>query len=60
MTNYEKIKNLSVEKMAGLMAHIGNYPCLFCADKAGCCSKGAAAVECYNGLKEWLKSEVEE
>lgn len=58
MTNYEKIKNMSVEEMTGLMAHIANYPCLFCADKAGCCSKGDV-IKCYNGLKKWLESEVE-
>lgn len=58
MTKFENFKNMSVEEMAGLMAHIANYPCLFCADKAGCCSKGDV-IKCYNGLKKWLESEVE-
>lgn len=62
MTNYEKIKNMSVEEMAVAIADgVSSDPCDYC--KANLC--GCHGNECYNLadneiIQNWLESEVEE
>lgn len=53
ISNYERIKNMSVEEIAHLIAH--NYRCRKCAYHNKCCNG-----ECENGIKEWLNSEVDD
>lgn len=53
MTNYKKIKNMSVEEMAEFMMdidYIGECP----LPKERC--NGRSCIEC---IKQWLESEVE-
>ena len=50
-TNYDRIRNMSVEEMANLICH--NYRCRKCA-YTKCCNG-----ECEIGIKEWLESEVD-
>ena len=52
MTNYEKIKNLSVEEMARFMDIHNIYPCRHCI---GCENSSS----CEQGIKKWLESEAE-
>ena len=60
MTNYEYIKNMTVEEMATLINRIGYFPCEYCeytdspGDSPGCGTK------CAEGIKNFLESEVEE
>ena len=55
MTNYEKIKNMSIEEMAGFLAY----------ERRGACAK-VSAYKCYHRddcticFRKWLESEVEE
>ena len=52
MTNYEKIKNMTVDEMAELL---NNKDCDQCAYKGDECG-----YDCLIGVKEWLQSESEE
>ena len=54
MTNYEKIKAMSVEEMAECFADIISTECIYC-NKILCSGKS-----CKKCIKERLKSEVEE
>lgn len=53
MTNFEKIKQMSVEEMIMLICH--NYKCRKCVQY----HRQECDGYCYNGIKEWLESEVE-
>lgn len=56
MTNYERIKNMSVEEMAQFICGIyDDYVCTY--DKIVC----GNIIPNYDegGIKEWLESEVE-
>ena len=57
MTNYEKIKAMSVEEMAkGILDHIN---CIKCpADDE--CEKEIVGKSCIDTMKEWLLQEAEE
>ena len=62
MINFEKIKNMSLEKMANT---IGNaiLDCAFCPICNFCdrvIGGDARSVNCIKVWMEWLKSEVEE
>lgn len=63
MTNYEKIKGMSVEELAELIAS-GEWSaiCPFCKyyGTENCCveNKGASK-NCADGIKEWLESECD-
>lgn len=54
-TNYDKIRNMSIDEMAGFLAY----------EKRGACT-GVSAYECYHCkdcticFRKWLESEVEE
>ena len=54
MTNFEKIKAMSVEEMAEL---IDDAPCNFCNYRQKGFSK--CPQKCEEGIKEWLESEEE-
>lgn len=56
MTNYDRIKAMSIEKMATFLKDIYNCPCKFCGlyDDADCAGK------CEQGHIKWLKQEVSE
>ena len=51
MTNYEKIKNMSVEEMAEFF----KGECNFCALHGKCRDFNS----CHEGHKQWLESEAE-
>lgn len=53
MTNYEKIKSMSINEMATL---ISAPPCEICDYKGTDCS----GVSCNLSVKKWLESEAEE
>lgn len=65
-TNYDRIRNMSVEEMAKALnkRSIGNVDCeKFCAyTKDGRCNKfeNDGKGSCVDGIKLWLESEVEE
>ena len=58
MTNYEKIKSMSIDKMAGFLLNFD--PCNVCpsSDEDGYCTY--EPFDCIFGLKDWLKAESEE
>lgn len=62
MTNYEQIKNMSVEEMATVIAHgISCDPCEYCE----ACAYECYGDECHNledseVIQKWLEREVEE
>lgn len=57
MTQYEKIKAMSIEEMAELL-DFGECNCCVYYNKHGVSSCGAH--ECIEGVMKWLESEVEE
>ena len=56
MTNYERIKNMSVEKMAKELNKMST--CDFCHYNKKC-GQGYPDRECADGIRLWLESEVE-
>lgn len=60
MTNYEKIKNMSVEEMAEWLENILEGECRLCGcDEAENCEM-CLLTFCLAHRKLWLESEVEE
>ena len=59
MTNYEKIKSMSFDEMAGFLLNFD--PCNVCpsSDEDGYCTYGPP-FDCIAALKNWLKAESEE
>ena len=58
MTNYEKIKAMSVEEMADFLIE---DPIPFCENYGGLeCIYGWHESDCRGHAKQWLESEVEE
>lgn len=55
MTNYERIKKMSVEEMAGLLD--GN--CCYCSYREEKCIHNDD-MHCVSGTVKWLNSEVTE
>lgn len=58
MTNYERIKTMSIDEVARLIERIGTNPCkyckgLFCANKSGTPDNA-----CELGAKAWLESKA--
>lgn len=64
MTNYEWIKNMSVEKMAEFITTATNgceYGCFYCKNYVdGECVKDGYLHDYVKGCIEWLNTEVEE
>ena len=54
-TNYEKIKNMTVEEMAKFLADFPEQSCTLC----GKWNKGCY-LECDKYIKQWLQLESEE
>lgn len=55
MTNYKRIKQMSVEEMADFLNYTDCcYMCVFCDQLC------KVDEECREGISEWLKREVEE
>lgn len=57
LTNFERIKAMTVEEMAKLLAEIGYDGCTFCPAKVLC---EEMVLSCENIIKLWLESEVQE
>ena len=56
MTNFEYIKNMTVEEIATLINRIGYFPCECCeyTDSTACGTK------CVEGIKKFLESEMKQ
>ena len=59
MTNFERIKNMSVEEMAKLIDRIGNVPCECCSDKT-CTGDSTKPQRCRDSIKKYLEEEVKD
>ena len=60
MTNCERIKNMSVEEMAELLAK-RELSCMpFCIQCKNCNQNTFSYPLCIKGIGQWLESEVEE
>lgn len=59
ITNYERIKQMSVEELARFINTVENSPCYACMDK-GCNGDSSNANKCVDGIKKWLESEAAE
>lgn len=57
MTNYERIKNMSVEEMADAIINTTDT-CELCV-RSNCVSCVNAEGGCTDYIKQWLESEVE-
>ena len=60
MTNYERIKAMSIEEMAEFIDYCENVPCQCCNYTGNLCGEVIDAEMCKNEISEWLNSEVEE
>ena len=58
MTNYEKIKNMSIEEMAE--SSIPFFGCPYYTPYVGCIMGEKFNDDCIKCTKAWLESEVEE
>ncbi len=57
-TNYDRIRNMSVEEMAKLLAQ-RNFSCMrFCKNCESCNQNTFCYPFCIDGIKKWLESEV--
>ena len=56
MTNYERIKAMSVEEMAEFLDDAIDKECFCCVYK----HKNCYNIDCKTGYTEWLESEVTE
>lgn len=54
-TNYDRIKSMSVEKMAEHLSD--HWSCVDCAFEKDCDDN---YISCHKNIKQWLESEVEE
>lgn len=57
MTNYEKIKGMSVEELTEFLDEYFGQICM-AVDNCGCCPLNREGEECAN-IKEWLESECD-
>lgn len=57
MTNYEKIKNMSVEKMAKEIFDKVEEKCEYCSQRK--CSPITAEQDCIDGIIDWLQTTVD-
>lgn len=56
MTNYEKMKNMSVTEMTAFITKLAFFPCELCEREhnASCTHE-----DCFNIHKQWLEQEVD-
>jgi hypothetical protein len=61
MTNYDRIKSMSVDEMAEFMAKLDDCEkyCAFTKDEK-CNATGTEPFVCVKGCKQWLLQEVSE
>jgi hypothetical protein len=57
-TNYERIRNMSVEELAGFMNEWAQDSPPFCCDISA--ANGLCDYRCFNCAKQWLEMEVTE
>lgn len=57
MTNYERIKAMSVQEMAAKILGGSRYCCLHCVYMEECLTN--IKFTCKSGIIQWLNSEVE-
>ena len=55
MTNYDRIKSMSVEEMAEYLSD--HWSCVDCAFEKDCDDN---YISCHKNIKQWLEQEVEE
>lgn len=55
-TNYQKIKSMSLDEMAELLAYMECDTCCVYGDKTDCLE----GSDCFTGIKQWLQEESEE
>ena len=60
MTNYERIKAMSVQEMAKLLSNENDCERYCAFTKNGKCNDFGRLNECKKGVELWLNSEVEE
>lgn len=61
MTNYERIKQMSIEEMAVMLAdEIPHGDCHDCNLECAICERDKFQDCCINAFYKWLESEVEE
>ena len=60
MTNYEKIKSLSLDKMAEFLVDNVEMPCEMCPCNVDDYKCTGSNYDCKKTLKKWLKAESEE
>ena len=58
MTNYEKIKSMSIKKMAKFLIDFNPCEVCYCSDEDGYCAY--EPFDCKDALKDWLKAESNE
>ena len=58
MTNYERIKNMSIEEMAQFINRTEAVPCCSCNYTGHSCGNGSEPEICISEIKKYLESEV--
>lgn len=58
MTNYDRIKQMSVEEMAEYLSD--HWSCIGCAFEKVCDDNLYRYINCHKNIKQWLEQEVEE
>ena len=58
MTNYERIKNMSIEEMAQFINYIEGVTCWCCNYTGHSCGNGNEPEICVSEIKKYLESEV--
>ena len=56
MTNYERIKSMTIEEITELIAR-SDFSCDYCVVKSG---MNCGNISCDDGVRAYLESEVEE
>lgn len=56
MTNYERIKAMTVEEMANFLENEMIADCSYCSEKNNCTKKSIPEAECLKGRRQWLSN----
>lgn len=64
MTNYEKIKNMSIEEMVVMFDEIRHFGCYYCyfhyeRERKGLDRQCPYTTDCVEGYRKWLEQEVD-
>lgn len=57
MTNYEKIKSMSIDDMIEKIYQLGDKRCLYCKNKS-CMFDCTDVFVCIKGIRSWLNSKA--